>query len=166
MATTPTAHSKVMSGARAKLAITRGNTTQWVGIFNSVSWGMAYDVAPAYVLGRFSAASLEYTGQSTVGVSCSGWRVVGSGPHVAASMPKLGDLLTENAGYMVIVIVDRQTGETIARIKDVKAESYSTSLASRDLEQVTVNFVGKRVDDESTENDEAPSAMDLEITSR
>lgn len=158
---------KVMSGARAKLAIVDPNTGQAVvvGIFNNVSYGLTYDVQPAYILGRYSPAELDYTAQEPVSITCSGWRVVKQGPHVTARVPKLQDLLT--ADYLELTVIDRQTeandpnNARIAKFHSVRPTGYSTTITARQLEEVTVTFVGLLVDDESTTNAEHSSAANL-----
>jgi len=158
---------KTMSGARAKLAVVDPNTGQArvVGIFNNVSYGLTYDVQPVYILGRFSPAELDYTGQEPVSITCSGWRVIGHGPHVSASVPKLQDLLT--ADYLELTVIDRQSeindpgNAQVAKFHSCRATGYSTSITARQLEEVTVNFVGLLVDDESTVNAEHSSAASL-----
>lgn len=137
-----------MTGARALFQIVDPNTGPLtVGIFNSCSWGLAYDTADIYVLGRYSADEIIYTAQETVRVSCSGWKVVGHGAHQDAKVPHLQDLL--NHQYIELQIVDRQTGQTIAKIHSVRPEGYSTSLSARQPEEITVTFKGLLVDDES-----------------
>lgn len=152
---------KVMNGARAvvRVAGSGANAGQPIGSFSSFSYGLNYDVQPAYILGRYSAAELGYTGMEPVRCSASGWRIVKNGPHVAAKMPRLQDLLQHE--YIQIDVLDRQTGEVIAIIKDVRPESYSSHITSRALTEVTHTFVGLLVDDESVSNNESPGANDL-----
>ena len=148
---------KVFNGARAvvRLMGSGGGQGQPIGSFTSFSYGLSYDVQPVYILGRYSAAELSYTGQEPVRCTASGWRVVNNGPHVAGKVPHLQDLL--NHEYIQIDVVDRQTGTVIAIIKDVRPESYSTTIASRTLTEVTHSFVGLLVDDESGTNAESPA---------
>ena len=150
-----------MSGARAKLAVAdpSGNF-HVVGIFNNVSWGLTYDVQPAYILGRYSPAELDYTAQEPVSITCSGWRIIGKGPHVSARVPRLQDLLT--ADYIELTVYDRASNDLpIAKFHSVRPTGFSTTLTARQLEEVTVTFVGLLVDDESTQNAESASATDL-----
>lgn len=149
---------KVMSGARAKLQIIDPNTgaATTLGIFANVSYALAYDAQPAYILGRYSAAEIDYTSQEPVQVSASGFRVVGQGAHTHASVPDLKSLLTHE--YITLQIVDRQSGQAIAKISNVRPTGYSTSISARQLEEITVNFIGILVDDEDTENAEHPSS--------
>lgn len=153
---------KVMSGARAKFGIVDPATGQarYVGIFNNVSYGLTYDAQPAYILGRYSPAEIDYTAQEPVNITASGWRVIDHGAHAEAKVPALADLLTHE--YLVLTIVDRQNPtRNIATFRNVRPTGYSTTISARNLEEVTVTFVGIFVDDESTQNAEHPTALDL-----
>lgn len=153
---------KVMSGARAKLGFldpASGKAT-YVGIFNNVSFGLTYDAQPAYVLGRYSPADIDYTAQEPVNLTASGWRVFQHGAHVEGHVPNLKDLLTHE--YLTLTIVDRQNPNVnLHTFRQVRPTGYSTTISARNLEEITVTFMGILVDDESTTNAEDPSAMDL-----
>jgi hypothetical protein len=159
------AAAKTMTGARAQLIVADPTTGEGkvVGIFNSVSWGLAYDAQPSYVLGRYSPAETVYTAQEAVSITATGWRAVGAGPHVSAKVPNLKDLM--NHEYMQLAIFDRQSASgapvLTAKFKDVRPVGYSTSLSARGVQEVTCNFLGIFVDDESTQNNELPGASDL-----
>lgn len=148
---------KIMHGARAQVII-NGKT---VGIFTNVSWGSAYDVQPAFVLGAYGPVALEYTAAEPIGMSCSGWRIVHHGPHTedGGSMPKLQDLLT--AEDMTFSIYDRQTKELVCTVTGVKHAGFSTQIANRQLEEMSLNFVGLRYSDEDAKNQEAADASQL-----
>lgn len=153
---------KVMSGARAKLGIVDPLTgvVRYVGIFNNVSYGLNYDAQPAYILGRYSPAEIDYTAQEPVNVTASGWRVIDHGAHAEGRVPALSELMT--AEYLTLTIVDRQDPtRNIATIRNVRPTGYSTSISARNLEEITVNFVGIYVDDENTINSEHHTAMEL-----
>lgn len=144
---------KVMSGARAKFGIVDPATgiARYVGIFNNVSYGLTYDAQPAYILGRFQPAEIDYTAQEPVNITCSGWRVIDHGPHADANVPLLGQLLTHE--YLTLTIVDRQNPtRNIATFKQVRPTGYSTTISARNLEEVTVTFVGIIVDDETSDS--------------
>lgn len=151
------ATGKIMHGARAQV-IMNGRT---VGIFTNVSYGAALDVQPAFILGRFSPAELAYTAAEPIGITASGWRVVGHGPYTASggNMPKIQDLLT--AEDMTFALYDRQTDQLIMRVVGVRHAGFNTAVAPRALEEMTLNFVGLRFSDESAENNEAAGASDL-----
>lgn len=159
--------SKTMSGARALVQIIRpGKSAVTVGLFNNISWSLTYDTQPVYILGRFSPAEIDYTAQEPVSITCSGWRVIDHGAHAEAAVPHLQDLLKEE--YLAITVLDRKgtdaspgTPRTIASFRNVRATGYSTTLSARSLEEITVNFTGIYVEDETGDNIENPSAADL-----
>lgn len=153
---------KIMSGARAKVGILDPATgiAQYIGIFNSISFGLTYDVQPAYILGRYSPAEIDYTAQEPVNCSASGWRVINHGAHVDGKVPNLRDLMRHE--YLTITVIDRQDPtKNMATIRKIRPTGYSTTLSARNLEEVTVTFMGIILDDESTANSEDPTAMDL-----
>jgi hypothetical protein len=153
--------SKIMNGARAKLGIIEpGKQPRYVGIFNSVSFGLTFDTAPAYILGRYSAASIDYTAQEVIGITASGYRVIDHGAHADGGLPNLKDLL--NSEYLTLTIVDRKDPtRNINTFKNVRATGYSTSINARNLEEITVNFTAINMDDETSDNSEAAGSMDL-----
>jgi len=157
---------KVMSGARGKLGIYDPSTNEVtvVGLFSSVSYGVIYDVQPAYILGRYSPAALEYTSQEPVNMTCNGWRVIGHGPHRDAKVPRLSDLILHD--YLEMAVMDRQLeaggGDSrIAKIRGIRPSGYTTGLSARQLEDMTTTYTGMLVDDESTTNVEGPGATEL-----
>jgi hypothetical protein len=152
---------KTVHGARCQVIIADPNTgfAGVVGLFNSISYGLAYDVQDVYLLGRYSADETVYTAQETVNVSCSGFRVVGMGPHKGAHVPALQNLLTSE--YLQLAVYDRQTNQLIAKITNVRATGFSTTINARQLEEISVSFKGILVSDESVDNAEAPGASTL-----
>lgn len=151
--------TKVMHGARAVLAVGDADNTKKVGIFNNVSYGVAYDANPIYLLGRFNPAEIALTGQEPVSVTASGWRMIDEGPHVQAKVPHLKDLLSNPT--IMLTIVDRQSGETIMHVDQCVVTGYTTSLASRTPQEITVNFMGLAITDESDPNDGDAGAVNL-----
>jgi hypothetical protein len=152
---------KVMNGARCILGFfdpNKGQTTP-VGIFNNVSYGLTYDVQPVFILGRYSAAEIEYTAQEPVTVTASGWRVIDHGAHQDGRLPSLQQLLTHE--YLQLAILDRQTNKRVATIRDVRPTSFSTTISARALEELTITFMGIVMDDESTTNSETSTATQL-----
>lgn len=157
---------KVMSGARAKVGIHDPQTgeTRIIGLFHNVSYGVTYEVQPAFILGRYSAAEIDYTSVDVVNISCSGWRVVGAGWHKEGRLPRVQDLLLHE--YLELVCIDRQaealgTTPRIAKIRNVRPTSGSGGFSARQLSESTHTYVGLLVDDEDTENAEHPTAADL-----
>lgn len=151
------AQSKIMHGARAQVIL--GDRV--VGIFTNVSYGMNYDIQPAFILGRFSAAELTYTAAEPIGITASGWRVVDHGPFTpdGGNLPTLDKLLT--AEDMTFALYDRQTDKRIMTVIGVRHAGFNTSVAPRALEEMTLNFIGLRLSDESGTNAEARNASDL-----
>ncbi len=160
------AGGRTFTGARARVGIFNPATgkTNFVGIFQNISWGLSYQAEPVYILGKYAAAEIDYTSQDVVQISCSGWRVIEHGPHQEAALPKLQDLLTSE--YIEIVVADRQREAEgkdgrVTKFRNVRPLGYSTSISARQLQEISVNFVAILVDDESTTNNEHPSAMQL-----
>ena len=164
---------RIMNGARAKLGFVDpnqgGDIPVFCGIFSTVSFGVTYDAQPAYILGRYSAAEIDYTSQDLVHITCSGWRVIGRGPHVTAHIPKLQDLLSHQ--YLTMVIWDRQletktSSGVIATITQVRPTGYNTTSSARTLQEITCSFVGIMADDESgvgdRKNAENSNSMDID----
>ncbi len=158
--------SDVFSGARAKVRIMDRNTgkPRVVGIFSTISWSLRYTVEPIYTLGNFGPVALQYTSMEPVSIQASGWRFIGHGAHVEANIPRLQDLLDHQ--YIEMDVVDRQAeatgqGVRMARFRSVKPVGYSTTVNARGLEEVSVEFTALRVDDESVENAEHPTAAQL-----
>ena len=158
--------AKTFTGARGKLCIISPDTglNQVVGIFNNVSYNCVLDVTPIFILGRFSAAETVFTGAEPCTVTATGWRVIGQGPHVAAGVPTLQQLLTSE--YMTMILYDRQpdaSGNTpvVATIRNLRSTGFSTSVANRNASEITCSFIGLIVDDESVSQAESPGATSL-----
>jgi hypothetical protein len=166
MAATKQTAPKVMSGARAKLNVFNPNdgTSHVVGLFNNVSYNMTYETQPAYVLGRFGAAEVDFTSMDLISITCSGFRVIEHGPWVETGLPKLQELLLSE--YLTLDIYDRQRQalglpDSIAHFKNVRCTGFSTTISARNLEEITVTFVALGMDDESAANSEHVTAADL-----
>lgn len=152
--------AKVFHGARALFQIMDPLTgPKILGIFQNVSYALTYDVSPAYVLGRYSAAELGYTAMEPVQVTATGWRVINHGPHADSKVPHLQDLLLHE--YIELQVLDRQTNLPIAKIHSCRPTGYSETITNRQLADITVTFVGLLVDDESGANTESVPAGDL-----
>lgn len=148
--------AKTMHGSRAQVMI----DGQVIGIFNNVSYGVKYDANAIYVLGAFSAQEIVLSGMEAISVDCSGFRVVDNGPYNVASVPRLQDLL--NHEDITLAIFDRQSGKQIMTVIGVRPTGYSTSVAARGLQDLSVNFMGLRLSDENDPNgqDESPGATE------
>lgn len=152
---------KVVHGARCQVIIADPNrgTAGVVGLFNSISYGLAYDTQDVFLLGRVSADEIVTTAQETVNVSCSGFRVVGQGPHTGAHITSLQDVLT--AEYLQLAVYDRQTNKLIAKISNVRPVGFSTTINARQLEEISVSFKGILVGDEDVDNAEPVGSSTL-----
>ncbi|WNM70096.1 hypothetical protein [Myxococcus phage Mx1] len=148
--------AKTMHGSRAQVMI----DGQIIGIFTNVSYGVRYDATPIFVLGRFSAAEIVLTGMEAINVSCSGFRVVDNGPYKVASVPRLQDLL--NHEDISLSIFDRQTGKQVMTVVGVRPVGYSTSVAAKGIQDLSVEFMGLVLSDENDPNgqDETPGATE------
>lgn len=140
--------SKVMVGARAKVYVDNA----LVGIYETCTYNMNIGTEPIHLLGRYSPDEITPTSYEAVTINCSGFRVVGQGPHVLPKVPKLQDLLTLEA--VTIAVVDRQTGKTILTAIGCIPNSFNGNHNARATSRVTVNYTGLRLSDESGDQDE------------
>lgn len=152
----------IISGARAKVGFIDPATQQaeYVGIFNSVSMSVMYDIVPAYILGAYAPAALEYTGSQPVQVRASGYRAYDHGPFVDGHMPKLQDLMS--TGYMVMQVLDRENGQVIGKITDCLCGGFDSAITAKQLEEMTLTYVGRFFGDESTGGDSQSDPMGVD----
>lgn len=146
---------KILTGARAKLSISdpnNGQSDKVIGIFNNISYGFSYSTVPAYILGRLTAAEIDYTSVDTVSVSATGYRVIGQGGHTAGALPNVNELLSHQ--YVTLTVYDRLTQRRVGIIQNCRPTGYSTTISSRNTVEITINYVGIFVDDEDTSNQE------------
>lgn len=151
--------AKVMSGARAKLGFYNGKQVNYVGIFADISYGVTYDVQPAFILGSYSAVELDYTAMEVVHVTCTGFRVVNRGWFADAQFPSLSQLMF--AEYLTMSVLDRQTNKEVARIDYVRPASATGGFTAKMLSTSTHTYMGLLVHDESQPNNVDPGAMTL-----
>lgn len=147
--------SKVMVGARAKVYV----NNQLVGIYETCTYNMNIGTEPIHLLGRYSPDEITPTSYEAVTVSCSGFRVVGQGPHVLPAVPKLQDIIALEG--VTLTVVDRQTGLAILTAIGCVANSYNGNHNARATSRVTVNYTGLRISDESGDQDESAGAVSL-----
>jgi hypothetical protein len=147
--------SKVMVGARAKVYV----NNQLVGIYETATYNMNIGTEPIHLLGRYSPDEITPTSYEAVAISCSGFRVVGQGPHILPAVPKLQDLM--NLEAVTIAIVDRQTGQAILTAIGCVPNSYNGNHNARATSRVTINYTGLRISDESGAQDEGQGAVSL-----
>lgn len=151
---------KVVSGQRVKVSINKpGLPPQLVGIFSRAGYAVAIDQQGAWILGRFTAASIDTTAMELVNINATGWRVVGAGAYAAAGVPKVQDLLL--ADYLTFTYLDRATGEVIAKVESVRPTGFSTEFAIKQLSEMPVSYVGILFTDESGAQGESSGAADL-----
>lgn len=160
------AASKVLHGARLKVRIFDRATgkPKVIGIFNTISYGLRYSTEPIYILGAYGPVETVITSQEVVSIQASGWRVFGHGAHKEVGMPALQDLL--NAEYLEGDVIDRQAEEAgtdgrMTKFRNMRVTGYQTSINARGVEEISVEMVALRVDDESTTNTESGSATQL-----
>ena len=152
--------AKVLSGARATVQIYDGKTTRNVGIFSDISYGVTYDVLPAFILGRYSAAELDYTAMEVVHITANGFRIVDHGWFADAMFPSLSQLM--GASYLTFFVLDRQTGVRIAKIDSVRPVGATGGFTARQLSTSTHSYMGLLVSDESEpDNNETAGASVL-----
>ena len=153
---------KVLSGARVVVKMTvPGGSPVTLGIFSRCSWQVATPADPAFILGRFSAASLDYTAYEVVSLSATGWRVINQTAEQVAGMPKLQDLLS--AGYLSFDLIDRATDTQILHIENVRAVGYSGDFAAKSLAEMPVNYIGIVASNEAGAQSESAGASDLPV---
>lgn len=147
--------SKVLTGARAKVYV----NNKLVGIYETCTYNMNIGTEPIHLLGRYSPDEITPTSYEAVTISCSGFRIVGQGPHVLPAVPKLQDLLTLEA--VTLAIVDRQSGATILTAIGCVPNSYNGNHNARATSRITINYTGLRLSDEAGDQDEGAGAVNL-----
>jgi hypothetical protein len=161
--------SAIMSGARAKVALVDPSTgkTSIIGIYASVDYGLKYSTEAAFTLGRYSAAANDYTSQEIIGLTCSGFRVIGNGPFVVSGLPQLQNLLLSD--YIQLAIIDRQSelkgaqDARMAKFFSVRCTGFNTGANAKSLQQLTVHYEATQLGDESASNIEGPGATSLPV---
>ncbi|CAB4127102.1 hypothetical protein UFOVP75_63 [uncultured Caudovirales phage] len=142
---------KVLTGARAIVSIgINGSTPQTVGVFSSITYSAPLDAQGAWILGRFSAAEIDYTAAELVNITCSGWRVLNHGIHAESQMPTLAELLTKD--YLTISVFDRATGVEVAKFENCRAVGNNGGFTSKQLSEISITFVGILASDETGKN--------------
>ena len=139
---------KVMTGSRAKVYI----DNDLVGIFDSCSWSAGFGSEAQHILGRFSPDEITITSAEAVSVNCSGYKVINHGIHKLPKVPKLQDLL--NLEGITLAVVDRQTGEAIVNVQNLKVVNHSGGVQSRASSKVSISYLGTRMSDEDGDQDE------------
>lgn len=141
--------TKVLTGGRARVYV----DNQLVGIYDSCSYGVNIGTEAIHILGRYSPTEITQTSYEAVTIDCTGFRVVGSGPHALPKVPRLQDLLGLEA--VTIAVEDRQTGEIIMTAVGCVPVRYNTGVNARAISKVNVSYQGLRLSDEEGDQDEA-----------
>lgn len=140
--------SKVLTGARAKVYV----NNKLCGIYETATYNANIGTEPIHLLGRYGPDEITPTSYEAVTVSCSGFRVVGQGPHVLPAVPKIQDLLTLEA--VTIAVVDRQSGKTILTAIGCVPNGFNGNHNARATSRITINYTGLRLMDEAGDQDE------------
>jgi hypothetical protein len=152
----------VLSGSRAKVGFFNKdkNFFSLLGTFSDISYNVAYDVQPAWVLGREAAAATENVAQELIQINATGWRVVNKSIFTEAQFPRLSELIS--AGYLTFSIQDRQSGLTVATIDKVRPTHAAMGFSARMLSSVTYTYLGILYSDEQvTDNDVRSDAVPM-----
>jgi hypothetical protein len=157
---------KTLTGARLYLGVYNPATglTTIKGSFQSVSWGLNYNLEPIHTLGNYAPKELVYTSQDAISITGSMWRSYDHGPHAEADIPALQALLRHES--LELVLTDKQAEDKgldgrIAKFRGVRPQGYSTSVGARNTIEASVSFMALTVDDESTTNAESPGSPNL-----
>lgn len=143
--------SKTVTGGRAKVFV----DGVLVGIFDSCTTSKNFGIETIHTLGKYGPQENVYTSVEAVNVSCTGFRVVGSGVHTLPKVPKVQDLLNFNP--FTITVVDRQTGKTIRTIQDCTPSNDNDNFNAKATSKVSVNYIGILAFDESGDQGEGGS---------
>jgi hypothetical protein len=144
--------SVTMQGARAKIKV----AGKYVGIFDSCQYGASIGTEPIHTLGRYSPVEISITSYEAVQVSCSGFRIIDQGVHILPAAPKLQDLLNFEA--VQIEVEDRQTGKTIAVIKNCVPSNWSEAQQAKGTTRFNISYVGTLLHDEAGDEEESAGA--------
>ena len=153
---------KTMHGARAEVGIVDPNTGQAriIGIFNNFSYNLAFGVQAAFILGRYSAAELATTSAEPVAVTAQGFKVVDFGFFKEGHITNVRDLLFQE--YITIAVFDRQNpAARPVTIRGCLPTGHSATVSAKQLMEGTNTYLGLLMDEDDTQNTEAPDAADL-----
>ena len=154
---------RVVTGARALVQCFDGDQATTIGIFSQVSYGLNYEYGTAFILGRYSAASIDFTSVDVVQMQCHGYRVVGHGWHQEARLPYISEMLFPN--YLTFQIYDRGSKTAVMKLNPVLPTSASGGYTARQLSEIQCTYVGILCTDESdldfNKNTETAGAANL-----
>lgn len=144
--------SNTMVGARARVKV----AGQYIGVFDSCSYGGSIGTEPVHILGRYSPPEISVTSYEAVSVSCSGFRIIDQGVHTLPAAPKLQDLL--NFESIQLEVEDRKTGKTIAIVKNCVPSNWGENQQAKGTTRFNITYVGTVLSDESGDQDESSGA--------
>jgi hypothetical protein len=147
--------STTMTGARAKVKV----GPNYVGIFESCSYGAQIGTEPIHTLGRYSANEISITSYEAVQVQCSGFRLIDQGVHKIASAPLLQQLLEFES--VQIEVYDRQTEKNIAIITNCVPSNWSEAQNAKGTTKINITYIGTVLSDESGDQEESAGASVL-----
>lgn len=128
--------NNVMTGARAKISVGE----KVIGIFDSCQYGAALGNEGVFTLGRYAAHEVAITSYELVQVSCSGFRVIGSGFQEHLSAPTLEELIKLEG--VDITVVDRKDSKTIAKIIECKAVNWGEAQQAKATTKFSITYLG------------------------
>ena len=151
----------LFTGARAKVFLSRpGQPPQLMGLFDGVDVSYGFGVAESHVLGAFGPRSLDYVDASAVSISATMFRSVRNPVTKNFVFPTVADLLRHEG--LEMTILDRQTGEPVRTIRDIRQTTFNESFQARSQVKNTIAMMGVLVDDENTINDPLRKASYVE----
>lgn len=141
--------AKTITGGRA-VVFSDGRP---VGIFDSITINEGLTLEDIHTLGKFGPQEIVATAYNAVSVSCSGFRVYGSGVKVLGQFPKLADLIA--LGSITLAVQDRQnpSGAPLATIVNCVPETNNVNYNARATSKVNLTYRGTALTDESTQGD-------------
>lgn len=145
----------VMTGARAKVKV----AGKYVGIFDSCQYGGNVGTEPIHTLGRYSPNEIAITSYEAVSVACGGFRIIDQGVHVLPAAPQLQDLLNFEA--IQLEVEDRQTGKTIAIIKNCVPSNWGEAQNAKGTTRFNITYIGTVLSDETGDQEESAGASTL-----
>jgi hypothetical protein len=153
--------SKTVTGSRALVYV----GTSLVGIFESISVSNTTSTEAIHILGRFTPDEIAITAREAVNVSCSGFRVAGSGKNVLPKVPRVQDLL--NFPPFTITIVDRQmvggqtTPTVLETILNCTPTTDNVNYNAKATSKISINYTGTIASSEGGTDTESAGAASL-----
>lgn len=147
------AKTSTVTGSRAILKV-GGNI---VGVYESASYNRSYPTENIHILGNYAPVEVVYTAAEGPTVSCSGFRVVGSGVFTQPGLPTVGELLNFDPSLTTLTVTDRQTGKVIFTLNNTTPNADNGNWNARATSRITVNYTGTIAFDEASPNGDSDS---------